>query len=259
MTPGLAMLASALDHYRRQQRITAMGVREARRRATRGPVAVAGIVGAYQVASASLSFEKAADEIAEQGLEAPAQGRPIPPALITTGAATVEMLNKAATNAAFDRLVATLMQDAGRTASTVDLGSRPALTGYVRALNPPSCPRCAVLAGRVYRRSTGFQRHPGCDCIMQPTTQELGRELITDPQAAFNRGQIRGLSKGDTEALEAGADMGQVVNVRRSAAGLTVGSSVVERGGRMTPQGIMRVASDDAQRLDLLRRFGYLG
>lgn len=34
--------------------------------------------------------------------------------------------------------------------------------GYVRVLNPPSCGRCAILAGRFYRWSAGFQRHPMC-------------------------------------------------------------------------------------------------
>jgi hypothetical protein len=94
---------------------------------------------------------------------------------------------------------------------------------------------------------------------MAPTTLRAGTDHTTNPARAFERGEVRGLSKADTEALQSGADMGQVVNVRRKQAGLTQGSSVLERGGRLTPAGITRVASDDKdEALVLLRRFGYV-
>src|SRR5690606_32784856 len=41
--------------------------------------------------------------------------------------------------------------------------------GYTRMLNPPSCSRCAILAGRWFRWNDGFQRHPQCDCVHIPS------------------------------------------------------------------------------------------
>jgi hypothetical protein len=110
----------------------------------------------------------------------------------------------------------------------------------------------------VYRYSEGFQRHPRCDCLMTPTNQTIGPTLVTDPQEALDKGWVRGLSKADTEALNAGAELGEVVNVHRKAAGLTVGSSVMVRAGRLTPQGCLEFASGRTQALELLRRYGYI-
>lgn len=251
------MLTSALDQYQQQQRITAQAIREVRRVDTRGSVAVARVVTLYQLASASLAFESTPNLLDEQGIEAPTAGTARLSPLLT-GTATVGLLDAAADQSAMERLVATLLLDASRTAMAVDLGRRPTLTGYVRSLNPPTCSRCAVLAGRVYRYSTGFQRHPFCDCLMTPTTDTVGKDLITDPSDLVDRGLIRGLSKADMEAVQSGADLGQVVNVRRKAAGLTAGSSVVARAGRLTPQGILRIASDRNQVVELLRRYGYI-
>lgn len=252
------MLTSAREQYRQQQRISALGLREARRQATRGAASVAAVVATYQAESAGLTFGSTAAVIAEQGIVAPAVATASLSSLVTAPNVTAELLAKAATEAAFDTLVLALMQDAGRTAATVDVGRRPALTGYVRSLLPPSCSRCAILAGRVYRYSTGFERHPRCDCLMTPTTQAIGPSLVTDPTEAVERGWVRGLSKGDLEALEAGADLNQLVNVRRRKAGLTVGSSVYTRGGRLTPQAIMRTAESRAQVVDLLRANRYI-
>jgi hypothetical protein len=218
---------------------------------------VAQVVAVYQLASVGLALDSGARELDEQGIDAPPEGR-VNQAALLTGAAAAEMAEKATTGYALDRLVRTLITDANRTAKTVDMGRRPALTGHVRHLNAPSCPRCAVLAGRVYRWSTGFQRHPGCDCLMVPTTLAAGAEHITNPNTAFERGEIHGLSKADADLIREGADISQVVNVRRKGAGLIEGSSVIERAGRLTPAGIYRIASDRAEVLTLMRRFGYL-
>jgi hypothetical protein len=251
------MLQSALDQYRQQQRITALGLRQARKVAPTGLQAVARVIATYQVAAIALAVGSTEDVIAEQGIKAPPVAQ-VGAASLLTGSTATRLLEIVDTAAAFDRLVSTLIQDAGRTAAVVDIASRPALTGYVRSLNPPSCSRCAVLAGRVYRYSDGFQRHPGCDCIMSATTTGQGPFLVTDPTDLLESGQIRGLSKGDMEALDNGADLGRVVNVRRKQAGLTVGSSVYSRAGQLTPQGVLNVASDRAQAIELLRQYGYL-
>lgn len=51
--------------------------------------------------------------------------------------------------------------DADRAATGLSITARDRV-GYVRMMNPPSCARCAVLAGRWYRYNDGFRRHPQC-------------------------------------------------------------------------------------------------
>jgi hypothetical protein len=252
------MLAAATREYDRQSRLTALALEQSKRLSTRGSLVVAQSLQQYQAAAVALSLEALGPILDEQGINQAVDARVVPTSLLTGVRATAGMLEQANGDLAFSNLVQTLIRDASRTARAVDQATRPAVTGYVRSLRPPSCPRCAVLAGRVYRHSEGFQRHPRCDCLMTPTNQTIGPTLVTDPQEALDKGWIRGLSKSDTEALHAGADLGQVVNVQRKAAGLTVGSSVMVRAGRLTPQGCLMFASDRADSLALLRRYGYI-
>lgn len=58
-------------------------------------------------------------------------------------------------------LAATIIADAGRQAGGIDIVARPTV-GYVRMLNPPSCARCVVLAGKWFGWNAGFLRHPKC-------------------------------------------------------------------------------------------------
>lgn len=196
--------------------------------------------------------------LAEQGIDPSSDATVNGAALLTGDAAVAGMVGNVDSSTSFDTTILALIADAGRTASTVDGVTRRAVTGYTRFLSPPSCSRCAILAGRVYRYSTGFQRHPRCDCQMTPTNHTVGPSLTTDPLEAYRAGQVRGLSKGDQAAIDNGADMGQVVNVRRKQAGLTEGSSVMVRAGRPTPQFINRVASNRGDALNMLARFGYI-
>lgn len=166
-------------------------------------------------------------------------------------------IDKAATDFQFDRLVESLVQDAGRAAESVAIAARPDVR-WVRHLTLPSCSRCAVLAGRVYHYSEGFERHPGCDCVMIPTTV-AAPDLTYDLDGLVKSGQVTGLSKADRRALRDGADFGQVVNVRGTKAGLTESGRVLYRRGRMTPEAIYRQTGDDRDAaLALLQRFGYL-
>lgn len=195
--------------------------------------------------------------LADQAIDVAAE------ALLNTAAFTSSVddmlaaIDQAATDFQFDRLVASLVQDAGRAAESVAIAARPGI-GHVRHLTLPSCSRCAVLAGRVYRYSTGFQRHPGCDCVMIPTT--LANDSLTyDLGELAEQGLVTGLSKADRRAVRDGADFGRVVNVRRSAAGLSESGRVLRRRGRLTPEAIYRQAGDDqAAALELLRSAGYL-
>lgn len=58
------------------------------------------------------------------------------------------------------RIVTTQVGDAARVATGVAVVNDRALKGYVRHLTLPSCSRCIILAGRWYRWSAGFARHP---------------------------------------------------------------------------------------------------
>jgi hypothetical protein len=202
-----------------------------RKAAPRGSRTVARVLSGYQAASIALSLESAPITLAEQGIS-PAQSSRVNAVSLLSGDNAALMFDQAATDAAFDSLALALIQDAGRTAAAVDLITRREVTGYVRTLNGPSCPRCAVLAGRVYRYSQGFQRHPRCDCTMTPTTVTVGRGLTTATRL--------------------------VVDTRRREAGLVIGSSVIARSGRLTPQAVMASTPDRATALSLLRRLGYI-
>jgi hypothetical protein len=250
------MLAAARRQYVEQLRIAASAMRAAA--AVSAPVGVARTLQRHQYAAITLALDTAPEALAEQGIDAAQDAAVNVGPLLTSPDGLRPLLEKAESSDALARLVGTLTVDASRTAAVVDAATRPAVTGYVRSLQPPSCSRCAILAGRVYPTDTGFARHPRCDCIMTPTTLAAGRDLVTDPMVAFERGQVRGLSKADTEAIRVGADIDQVVEVRRKRAGLAVGSSVIARAGRMTPEGIMRLAEGRADAVRLLRRFGYL-
>lgn len=252
------MLTSALREYDRHQRLVALAVAEAARLGTRGAAAVARTTQTYQAAAVALSLGSTDAILSEQGISTARDATVAPTSLLTGVRPTLGMLAQAASEQAMLRLVETLVTDASRTARSVDQATRPAVTGYVRSLRPPSCGRCAVLAGRVYRYSHGFQRHPRCDCLMMPTDHTVGPQLVTNPSAAFNSGQIHGLSKADAEAVAAGADIGQVVNAQRKASGLTVGSSVMIRAGRLTPAACLARGGTREGVVALLRQFGYI-
>ena len=54
----------------------------------------------------------------------------------------------------------TLLADTRREVYAADIVQRRTVAGYTRMLNPPSCARCIILAGRWYRWNAGFARHP---------------------------------------------------------------------------------------------------
>lgn len=175
-------------------------------------------------------------------------------------------------------LVLTEVADAGRGAAGVQIAARPRV-GYVRMLNPPSCSRCVVLAGRFYRWNQGFLRHPRCDCKHVPTmvtdqAEAFAEGLIDDPYEAFNRmseaEQNRGFTNAGAQAIRDGADMYQVVNARRGmkyrGAFTSEGTSkhgwagqILRRGQkRMTPETIYRLNPNREQAVEALRAQGYI-
>ncbi|GAA2681805.1 MULTISPECIES: hypothetical protein [Actinosynnema] len=130
-------------------------------------------------------------------------------------------------------LVSTAVADAGRQAEGVAGIASPRTRGYVRMLVPPTCARCAVLAGRVYGRRTAFRRHHRCDCRHIPAA-ESAPDLTTSPRQYFDAlsesEQDRVFTSAGAQAIRDGADIGQVVNARQGAYGLA------GAGSRITPE-----------------------
>lgn len=180
-------------------------------------------------------------------------------------------------------MAATEVSDAGRTADGVAITARPSVAGYTRVLSLPSCPRCVILAGKFYKWSDGFARHPGCDCRHVPVT-ETALPVTTDPAEAVRSGNVEGLSKADRKAIEDGADPSQVINAHRGMSTAADGSrgagdtssgaptktttegtskhgfSYQRSGGkpRLRPESIYQIAGSRDEAIDLLREYGYI-
>lgn len=189
----------------------------------------------------------------------------------------------------------TQIADAGRGAAGVDTATRRNV-GYIRMLNPPSCSRCSILAGRFYRWNAGFRRHKRCDCIHVASTQkaiEGGKSegLMHDPYEYFKslspEDQDKNYTKSGAQAIRDGGDIFQVVNSRRgmsyageSKDGSRRGQSVkgafttegttkrgnfrsasgeLTRGKRLTPEAIYKLNGDNrAAALRDLEKYGYI-
>ena len=183
-----------------------------------------------------------------------------------------------------EQLVAAEILDAGRAAAQVEMVAEPAWTNYVRVLVPPSCKRCVVLAGRIYRDLDGFERHPGDDCIHVPVAdweQAHDAGLVFSPTEAFEKGYIRDLTEGERKAIEDGADITAVINsssgihtaelfgrrVKATRTGTTKRAQWRRQNPsrlvRLRPEAIYRIVDEEyggdrheARRL--LRAYGYL-
>lgn len=247
---------SARRHYLWSSLLATRAVREARNVRGRGVPAVATVVATHQITAATRAQTAVTAMLAEQSIEATAEAL-LNSTVFTSTLDQIEvMLDQVEVDWQFNRLVASLVQDAGRAAESVTVAATPNI-GYVRYLNPPSCSRCAVLAGRVYRYSTGFLRHPGCGCGLIPTTL-ANPGLVQDPVDLMERGLVTGLSKADQQAIRDGADFGRVVNVRSSRAGMSESGRVLARRGRPTPEAIYRANPSREEALAALQRAGYL-
>lgn len=313
----------AVTHYKRVQRLAAVATLAARR-AWRSvdpdfiteswsealPTLEKAVTTA-QLRAATLGASYGADTLAAQGLyEAPeawvnpgafagqsAQGARLAAALYGTapyvknliagGMSTGAAMASGAKHAGM--MAQTQVADAGRGAAGLDTFARPRVA-YVRMLNPPSCSRCSILAGRVYRGNEGFLRHPKCDCVHVPTTVAHAAKaegLVHDPYEYFRSlseaEQDKHFTKAGAQAIRDGADMFQVVNSRRGMkpGGLTTIEGTTKRGNfarisggdfekskiskytrtnvrRLTPEAIYAQNLPREMTLDLLRSNGYL-
>ncbi|WP_332644072.1 VG15 protein [Aeromicrobium sp.] len=241
----------ARNHYARQSAIVTAAVLAVRRLFERNrplPEIVA-TASAYQYASAAASMQAIASMstsnpvplgVPDAYLGVSSYGFPLAEPIIATIDAIVPAPAEALPAnwwddanefmANIEQLIASEIADAGRTASQVEFVSRPDWQNYVRMLNPPSCARCAILAGRIYRDLEAFDRHPGCDCVMIPVEnwQEAhDAGYVSSAQDAFDKGLIRtrvskdsdeyrpGFSKADEQAIRDGADITTIVNATR--------------------------------------------
>jgi hypothetical protein len=246
-------LRSAEDHYRDVQRLAALAVLASRRSwrkldlrdldgsfaSTVGPELLIMLASAQQ-AAASLAEPYVDRVLIEQNfgddgrvarfvpgslVGVASDGRPLP-SLLRSPLTNTKMLIAqgspepiVATVSRVERIVATQVQDAARAAESAVIASRAKVGGYVRQLTPPSCSRCAILAGRWYRYNTGFQRHPHCDCVHIPAAEDAAGDLVTNPRDYFDSltpaQQDAIFTKSGAKAIRDGADIGQVVNARR--------------------------------------------
>lgn len=182
-----------------------------------------------------------------------ARGGSVPRA-VAAGGALAEMIGR------------TQIADAGRAADQVALTARPAVSGYTRMIVGGTCARCLILAGRWYRHSDGFLRHPSCDCVHIPARENASGDFATDPRSAFDAmpraEQERVFGKGGAEAIRAGADPAQVVNARRgmyTAGGrLFTRESAGRARARIMPEQIFRDARNRDDAIRLLRLHGYI-
>ncbi|MBP2320482.1 hypothetical protein JOF56_000867 [Kibdelosporangium banguiense] len=184
----------------------------------------------------------------------------------------------------------TEISDTSRLAVTAASVADPRIVGYERTVHLPACGRCILLAGRLYRYTTGFDRHPQCDCGMRPVTRtQWESHRDNNPRALFaamtRAQQNKAFGADDAAAIRAGADISRVVNARRPGALYVAGgheytrdSTTVRGAGRQmgqlarppgdryrstrtarpTAAQLVNTARDETELAELLRRFGYL-
>lgn len=232
-----------------------------------------------------ISVKSAARVVATAFSGTASDGRPLETLLMSPVIATktailhgADMPRAMATGrASLEMTLRTQVADAGRVADGVAIAARPRV-GYARMLVLPSCSRCISLAGRFYRYSAGFLRHPQCDCIHVPAKGEEAAKsegLANDPTAIFDSlstsEQDKAFGHAGAQAIREGADMNQVVNARSgmytaggsrlTQTGTTRRATAGQRLGkapRLMPEQIYRESTSREDAVRLLTQHGYL-
>lgn len=191
--------------------------------------------------------------------EAPIQAR----VGVARGLSSVAALESAGTW--LTGMLLTVMADTRRAVVGADVVQRPAIAGYTRMLNPPSCSRCAILAGKWFRWNAGFLRHPRCDCLHVPATskafaQESG--FVADPYEYFNslskEQQEKVFGRSESRAIRDGADIFRVENVRTRGLATAKGNLRYGAPSKMTVDDIYRNAGTRTNAIKMLEREGYI-
>ena len=184
---------------------------------------------------------------------------------VARGATTQAALDKASTW--LTQTVLTVLADTGRGIVASDIAQRPAVTGYTRMLNPPSCNRCVILAGKWFRWNEGFRRHPRCDCRHIPASENISGDLTTDPYAYFKslspEQQEKTFGRIESRAIREGADIYRVINTGSAAKGgrgLATAKAAARYGtpSRMTLDDIFRTAGTRTNAIRLMEREGFI-
>jgi hypothetical protein len=121
----------------------------------------------------------------------------------------------------------TILADTARTSALMTAKSHSFTAHYVRMLTPPSCGRCAILAG-IPSGKNAFERHPHCDCVAAWSTDE--KSLAThyanasDYLNSLNSEDLAKTlgSKANARAFSDGADLNQLVNAYRTSGSVRV-------------------------------------
>lgn len=159
---------------------------------------------------------------------------------------------------ALDGLLQTVAADAARGATQAEIAVRENV-GYVRMVNPPCCGRCAILAGKWFPWNAGFPRHPRCDCLGIPATENVAGSLLTDPRALLESGLVR-VSRRERERLDRGDDIYKVINESRDMwrariAEQKAGATAEERAARdqKARQGLEDLFASTRSRVDAVK------
>lgn len=172
------------------------------------------------------------------------------------------------------RMVSNEVTQAGNNATQIGVAGNPGFRGYIRMMKPPSCGRCAVMAGSWWEWNDGFPRHPGCDCIHVPAADRAAATNgkppwsanleAKDPKTYFDSlseaNQDRYFGKAQADAIRGGANVTRTVNANARAAGLRAfDSGSGPAGPRLTPKQVFAQAGDDRDAaVRLLTDNGYL-
>lgn len=137
----------------------------------------------------------------------------------------------------------TLLSDTGRSAEKV-AGGAHAVKLWTRMLEPPSCGRCVILAGKTSGSSEAFLRHPKCDCRNIPSSESTADDVRVDPRAYFDSldpaGQAKLMgSQANAQAMRDGADLNQIINAYRRK-GAVSAAQVNGRNIKFTREGTTR-------------------
>lgn len=141
------------------------------------------------------------------------------------------------------RVAGTILSDTARGGEQLAMKSR-SIGYYVRMLEPPSCGRCVVLAGKRYSSSEAFARHPGCDCRHVPITEASAADGLVASLPEYLDGAddeqlVRMFgSKANAQAYKDGADANQLINAYRN--GSVYKAQVGGRSVLATTEGVTR-------------------
>ncbi|MEO5920620.1 MAG: hypothetical protein ABIQ01_05695 [Pseudolysinimonas sp.] len=156
----------------------------------------------------------------------------------------------------------TTVADANREAVSAGIASRPHVGGWVRMLNPPSCKRCIILAGKWFRWNQGFQRHPRCDCRHIPASENIADDFTTDPYEMFRslstKQQDAMFGRSEARAIRDGGDIYRVGNIQARGLGTARSARLYGTPTRMTVDDIYRVAGHRTNAIRMLTENGYI-